>query len=276
MVYNFVNNRQYSRTVACNSTAGLAVSLLTIDINDAIFPGMNFEAIIDAVLARKVRFALVFFLVFTATYTVLYVVDFLPEPIPVATEEVDEQPVLAAAEESTLNIEIIETDIEPEPTAVEEVEPVSDTPTPALLPESIYIPELEKTIPVLNPTSRSIADLDNALLSGVVRHPDSAALNQDGNVFILGHSSYLPSVRNPHFQAFNGIQHLEWGDTIEVTGEGQTYIYKVESVTKAKASEVTVPIADTGSMLTIATCNSFGSTDDRYIVEAALYKVESA
>jgi len=39
---------------------------------------------------------------------------------------------------------------------------------------------------------------------------------------------------------------------------------------------VTVPIADTGQMLTIATCNSFGSTDDRYIVEATLQATESA
>jgi len=78
----------------------------------------------------------------------------------------------------------------------------------------------------------------------------------------------LPRVFNKNFQAFNGIQNLEWGDKIEVHTDGFVYEYRVDKVYKAKAEEVTVPIADTGRMLTLATCNSFGSVDDRYIVEA--------
>jgi sortase (surface protein transpeptidase) len=46
------------------------------------------------------------------------------------------------------------------------------------------------------------------------------------------------------------------------------YEYRVEKVYRARAQDVTVPIADTGNMQTLATCNSFGSVDDRYIVEA--------
>jgi LPXTG-site transpeptidase (sortase) family protein len=91
---------------------------------------------------------------------------------------------------------------------------------------------------------------------------------QAGNVFILGHSSYLPTVLNKNFQAFNGIQDLAWGDKIEVTSEGYVLTYEVEKVYKAKAADVTIPVADTGARLTLATCNSFGSKDDRFIVEA--------
>jgi LPXTG-site transpeptidase (sortase) family protein len=138
----------------------------------------------------------------------------------------------------------------------------------AELPLSISIAKLNKTVEVLNPTSRTIADLDTALLDGVVRHPDSATLAQEGNVFILGHSSYLPNVFNQNFQAFNGIQDLEWGDVIEVTSADTVYEYRVEKVYRARAQDVTVPIAGTGNMLTLATCNSFGSVDDRYVVEA--------
>jgi len=93
-------------------------------------------------------------------------------------------------------------------------------------------------------------------------------LAQEGNVFILGHSSYLPNVFNQNFQAFNGIQDLEWGDVIEVTSADTVYEYRVEKVYRARAQDVTVPIAGTGNMLTLATCNSFGSVDDRYVVEA--------
>jgi len=141
-------------------------------------------------------------------------------------------------------------------------------------PISITIPKLDKAVTVLNPQSRTIADLDAALLDGVVRHPDSATLNQEGNVFILGHSSYLPQVFNKNFQAFNGIQNLEWGDTIEVKTEDSVYSYRVEKVYRAKAQDVSVPIAGAGYRLTLATCNSFGSTDDRYIVEAKRVEVE--
>jgi LPXTG-site transpeptidase (sortase) family protein len=145
-----------------------------------------------------------------------------------------------------------------------------------VLPTTLYIERLEKTITVLNPRSRTIADLDEALLSGVVRHPDSAHLMQDGNVFILGHSSYLPNVFNENFQAFNGIQNLKWGDTIEVSSGDKTFVYRVEKVFQARAQEVVVPIAGDERLLTLATCNSFGSTDDRYIVEARQVEVREA
>ena len=59
-----------------------------------------------------------------------------------------------------------------------------------------------------------------------------------------------------------------WGDTIEVRSDGEVFVYRVEKVFKARAQDVTVPIAGDDKLLTIATCNSFGSTDDRYIVEA--------
>jgi len=146
----------------------------------------------------------------------------------------------------------------------------------AVMPTAITIPKLNKTITVLNPVSRTIADLDAALLSGVVRHPDSATLDQEGNVFILGHSSYLPNVFNKNFQAFNGIEDLAWGDKIEVMSDGILYEYRVEKVYKASALDTTVPIAGTGHKLTLATCNSFGSLDDRFIVEAKRVNVTSS
>jgi LPXTG-site transpeptidase (sortase) family protein len=135
-------------------------------------------------------------------------------------------------------------------------------------PSSLVINTLDRTVAVLNPESRRVADLDAALLEGVVRHPDSAALGEDGTVFLLGHSSYLPNVFNRNFQAFNGIQDLAWGDTIELLAEGVVYEYQVENVYRARAQDVTVPIAGDEPRLVLATCNSFGSVDDRFIVEA--------
>jgi LPXTG-site transpeptidase (sortase) family protein len=210
--------------------------------------------LMDKIWERKYVFFGTFFFVFLFSYLVLVAVDFVPETKAVNQEETTNNGI----EESGVIEHTAETDFEL---------PFGSVDQP-LLPESIYIKKFNRTVPVLNPDSRSIPELDAALLGGVVRHPDSADLSQDGNVFILGHSSYLPNVINKNFQAFNGIQDLAWGDTIEVTSDSYVVIYEVEKVYKAKAQDVTVPIAGTGPRLTLATCNSFGSTDDRYIVEA--------
>jgi LPXTG-site transpeptidase (sortase) family protein len=103
-----------------------------------------------------------------------------------------------------------------------------------------------------------------------VRHPDSADFKNVGNIFILGHSSYLPNVVNKSFQAFNGIQKMTWGDKIRLQSADTEYIYRVEKVYKTKASDAVVPPTPGKARLTLATCNSFGSKDDRFVVEAVL------
>ena len=223
---------------------------------------MNFSSTVAKIWDNKITFFGSFFIVFTILYGILFVIDFLPE----APEATLEAAPITGTGPAVMTQEVTDEAVSEENTEIE-IDEVEVVATPDL-PTSMYIERLEKTIDVLNPQSRTIADLDNALLSGVVRHPDSATPNIDGNVFILGHSSYLPSVLNRNFQAFNGIQNLQWGDTITLTSDSVVYTYRVEKVYKAKASDITVPIAGDEKLLTIATCNSFGSTDDRYIVEA--------
>jgi LPXTG-site transpeptidase (sortase) family protein len=205
----------------------------------------------DRVWSKKYTFFTVFFVIFFLSYLFLVAIDFIPET-PKANEtspntqqnKVTEQPVKP---EEKLPVGVFK-----EPTA----------------PTTLYIKKLDRTVTIANPTSNSVAVLDEALLHGVVHHPDSAQLGANGNVFILGHSSYLPVVVNKNFQALNGIQNLAWGDTIEVRSATQVVSYQVEKVYKAKAEDVTVPMQGTGPRLTLATCNSFGSKDDRFIVEA--------
>ncbi len=217
---------------------------------------MNFNELFEQIWAEKIKFLMAFFLIFTFSYVVLLALDFLPE---------------APKEEST---EVNTEEVKSETEEVIEVVPVAEEKT-NVLPLQLRIEKLDRLVNILNPDSRAIADLDNALLNGVVRHPDSATLGQDGNVFILGHSSYLPNVFNKNFQAFNGIQDLVWGDLIELRSADEVFVYRVEKVYRAKAKDVTVPIAGEEKILTIATCNSFGTVDDRYIVEAKQIEVRN-
>lgn len=137
-------------------------------------------------------------------------------------------------------------------------------------PVKIEIPALDLAVEVLNPETRDVATLDRALLEGVVRYPTSSNLGETGNVIIFGHSSYLPVVRNRAFKAFNGIQDLEEDERIYVSGRERTYVYAVEQVFLADAEEDAIPLDVSGSKLTLATCDSFGTKSDRYIVVANL------
>jgi LPXTG-site transpeptidase (sortase) family protein len=227
----------------------------------------NWTQLMDALLLRKISFVIAFFVVFITTYAILFWLDFLPELVDkkaseLVAQETTEQLSLPIEEEilTTLNTNNSQT---------------LETANTPVFPISIEIEALDRTIAVLNPTSRINSDLDAALLEGAVRHPDSATLAQSGTVFILAHSSYLPVVRNKNFQAFNGIQNLEWGDTINLTAEDGIYVYRVDKVYRASAQDVVVPIAGPTKRLVLATCNSFGSIDDRYIVEADLIEVKS-
>jgi len=234
----------------------------------------------ETIWKRKVPFFLTFFLVFTLSYIVLVALDWLPEaPASTAEEKTpvtNEQPnnettdagPSASSSVKEAPVKQSMSDSLEEITASGQTNEEAAPPKETELPITLSIKKLDKVVTVLNPTSRTIADLDTALLDGVVRHPDSATLAQEGTVFILGHSSYLPKVFNKNFQAFNGIQNLGWGDTIELSSSDTVYEYRVEKVYRAEAKDVTVPIAGHGRTLTLATCNSFGSVDDRYIVEA--------
>jgi len=246
----------------------------------------TFSQLIDQILARKVSFLVSFFIIFTFSYAVLFVFDFLPET-PSSTSEqqvesfetvLESQGIDALDSNTTSTIEQGDVNIINSPVSMSvnnTVDPVgtatnTNVADDSMLPTTLKIPSLNRVVTILNPTSRSIANLDVALLKGVVRHPDSAVLGQEGNLFILGHSSYLPKVFNKNFQALNGIQNLKWGDIVTLQSKDTIYTYQVKKVYQAKAENITVPIAGAGKHLTLATCNSFGSKDDRYMVEADL------
>jgi Sortase (surface protein transpeptidase) len=192
-------------------------------------------------MTRKWSFLAVFGLVFFASYGTLVVLDLVPD----AKDAQNPTTTLSAS-------------------AVQAVVAAPELPT------KIDIPSINLSVSVSNPNSTKVEILDNALLKGAVRYPSSSKLGEAGNVIIFGHSSYLPIVNNPAFKAFDGIQNLKEGDHITVTGSGHTYVYAVETVVKADAEADAIPLNVAGSKLTLATCNSFGTKSDRFVVTANL------
>lgn len=204
----------------------------------------------------------VFFLTVFVSYLFLYLIDVYPEP-KTATEA--EEVMVEAVEDAvalTSGVHVEHGD---------EQEMVVQT---GEMPVQISLDSIGREVTVLNPVSADLATLEADLQKGVIRHPDSAELGQDGNVVILGHSSYLPNVINKNYQAFNGIQDMKWGDTVTVASENTVYTYRVDRVYKATTDEV-VPVDGDEQTLTLVTCNVFGSKQDRYILEATLTAQEA-
>ncbi len=202
------------------------------------------------ILMQGMPFLGVFFMIFFLTYGFLYAIDFLPE---------------TPKENTRVPVTVVKKKQAEVPTA-----PVTSAIVSDPYPKRMIIDGLNKDIVILNPNGRTVADLDKALLSGAVRHPDSADFANTGNIFLFGHSSYLPTVFNKNFQAFNGIQKLVWGDIIRVQSSDTEYRYKVTKVYKTTAGDASVTLEHGSAKLTLVTCNSFGAKDERFVVEAEL------
>lgn len=188
--------------------------------------------------ARKLSFLGVFAVIFLGSVTILGKLELLPET-PLT-------PVVPATAQSVAVL----------PVVVE-------------LPTKIEIPAISLTATIANPTATNIEILDKELLKGAVRYPTSAKLGETGNVVLFGHSSYLPVVGNQAYKAFNGIQKLVAGDVITVYSADAIYTYRVRSMEKENAaSGAGIQLSVAGRVLTLSTCNSFGTKEDRFVVTA--------
>ncbi len=149
------------------------------------------------------------------------------------------------------------------------------TSTVTSAPVRIHIPSIDLNLPVQDPDTRNVDALDAKLVNGPAHYVDSAELGEDGNVLIFAHSSHLPIVHNQMFRAFNRIPELKAGDTITLDGEdGTQYVYSVESVRKADATEAVIDLSPTlGRKLTLVTCDTLTSKTSRYILTAQFVAV---
>ena len=135
-------------------------------------------------------------------------------------------------------------------------------------PVRIVAEDIGLDAPIVNPTSKDIAILDKALLSGAVRYPSTALLGQEGTMLLFGHSSYLPLVQNRNYKIFNEVQKLEKGSIISVYAGTREYRYRVVRQEVAKATADRIDLEQNGRFLKLVTCNSFGAKEDRFVVTA--------
>src|SRR3989344_7210995 len=199
---------------------------------------------------RKWSFLVTFSLVFVGSVSMLARLDLLPDYPPVSADQAP-SPVVTLATSAPRQADV--------------------SSAPVTKPESpgkIEIPRLRLSATIANPTATDVTTLDAWLLKGAVRYPTSARLGEDGNVVLFGHSSYLPVVKNSAYKTFDDIQKLKVGDLVTVSSAGTAYTYRVRGVAKENAHDAIIPLSVGGRVLTLATCNSFATKDDRFIVTA--------
>lgn len=203
------------------------------------------------------RFLGVFLIVFFLFAVILYLIDFVPEPpSDGGSDNGSSSAPLAQGSSTSLTARAQAAEVSsPGVFAIED-------------PVRIVAPAVGIDTPVVNPTSSDIDVLNNALMSGAVRYPASGLLGGSSRMYIFGHQSHLPVVRNQAFKAFASLQDLKEGDEIIVYSRTATYHYRVSSVRRVTADSGTVSLGGTDRMLTLTTCDSFGTKQDRYEVEA--------
>ena len=199
-------------------------------------------------------YALVTFAVFS---TFLFIIDFVPER---QVTQADEGVYITETQETTS----VSEDNTSEHVDTRETQAIEVS----RVPLQIIIQSIGVDTSIIAPESTSIDVLDRALLLGAVHYPGSADLGEKGNVLLFGHSSHLPVVRNKAYKAFNDIDELEAGDEIRVLSDTHEFIYEVQHVSLEKAQNAKVYFDASLPMLTLVTCDNFGSEEDRWIATA--------
>lgn len=198
-----------------------------------------FKEDILLISTHKWHFLSLFLGIFFITFSFLSSVDFVPERIVNSTDQT--------------TVEVAEASVATEKSNE---------------PLRISIPSVNIDVNVENPQDNDIEILDEALNSGAVHYPGTGSLTEDANIFIFGHSSFLPNVINKNYQAFNGLRDIEEGEEIFVDSLDTRYVYRVRDARLAEADEIKVNLNRGTRKLTLSTCNSFGTESERYVVEA--------
>lgn len=121
----------------------------------------------------------------------------------------------------------------------------------------LSIPKLEKTLPIYEGVGEDI------LKKGIGHIPSTPLPGQQSNAVLSGHRDTF----------FRGLDRLKVGDSLIVTSNNKTYIFKIKKIRIVDKNDKTVIVPKPRSTLTLTTCYPFtyiGPAPQRYIVEAQL------
>lgn len=140
-------------------------------------------------------------------------------------------------------------------------------------PNQISIPSLGITAPIVEPQKSNESSFQEALKTGVVHYPGTAAVGELGNAYLFGHSSDFAFKGGNFKTVFALLPHIENGAEIIVSnGEGKVFHYIVSQSFVAQSTDT--HLLDQGDkkeqILTLQTSYPIGTALKRYIVVAKI------
>ena len=223
---------------------------------------MSSKSSLHTIIERPWEAVSIFLITFFILSVILYIVDFVPEAPKPAVQTSTVAPTVTVSQVIATGAHVANVNLIAGPAPAVINEHVGDVPT------RVVIPKVGVDTPISNPTSASLSVLDDQLLRGAVRYPGTAYLGEEGSVVLFGHQSYLPIIHNQAFKAFNDVQRLMPGDIISVYAGDREYRYAVRTVKLVTTDVGSIALPTIGQTLTLVTCNSLGTKEERNIISA--------
>lgn len=151
------------------------------------------------------------------------------------------------------------------------VEKTSSSEEVKLAPNTIYIPSINLTAPLVYPSLNPNGDYQEFLEKGVVHFPGTAEVGEIGNSYFFGHSSDLLWRNNSYAHVFALLPKVEVGDSVFVTDKtGNTFKYQVfeRFVTDPKNVSLLRQDFVQSKTMTLQTSYPFGTALKRFIIKA--------
>ena len=130
----------------------------------------------------------------------------------------------------------------------------------------LVIPKIGVEAPIIWNVNET--ELKTKLLEGVVHSRGTALPGQQGNIFLIGHSSYYPWVNSPYKNVFTLLDQLRKGDKIFIKYSSTVFSYEVIGSRVVAADDTSVMNQGQDYILTLMTCVPIGTNLNRLIVTA--------
>jgi len=132
----------------------------------------------------------------------------------------------------------------------------------------IYIPKIEIRAPIVFMQSTDENSIMADLKQGVGHFPGSAFPGENGNVFVIGHSSYYWWEDGNFKEVFALLDRLAVGDKIYAGYKGKKYVYVVSESKIVAPADVSVLAQTAEPEISLMTCNPVGTAINRLVVVA--------
>lgn len=151
--------------------------------------------------------------------------------------------------------------------------PLAESSTVSLSANTLLIPSLGIQAPIVQSNTETEVAFQEALKSGVVHYPGTAAAGEKGNMYLFGHSSDYVWNKGGYKTVFALLPNIAIGATIFVTNEdGQLFAYTVKETFVVRPDErwVLTAYGERERLLTLQTSYPLGTAFKRFIVRAEL------